>query len=80
MIAAQIEQKMLGKRADWQSADVEIARRTSSAELKIDPVSWLVTWSGSPPRWRKAAAISTCPRRRWSGWSVPRYGWPTTRT
>ena len=36
MIAAQIEQKMLGKRADWQSADVEIARRASNAELKIN--------------------------------------------
>ena len=36
VIAAQIEQKMLGKRADWQSADVEIARRTSNAELKIN--------------------------------------------
>ena len=36
VIAAQIEQKMLGKRADWQTADVEIARRTSRAELKIN--------------------------------------------
>ena len=36
VIAAQIEQKMLGKRADWQSADVEIARRASIAELKIN--------------------------------------------
>ena len=36
VIAAQIEQKMLGQRADWQSADVEIARRTSNAELKIN--------------------------------------------
>ena len=36
VIAAQIEQKMLGKRADWQSADVEIARRASNAELKIN--------------------------------------------
>jgi superfamily II DNA or RNA helicase len=36
VIAAQIEQKMLGRRADWQSADVEIARRTSSAELRIN--------------------------------------------
>ena len=36
VIAAQIEQKMLGKRADWQSADVEIARRSSNAELKIN--------------------------------------------
>jgi superfamily II DNA or RNA helicase len=35
VIAAQIEQKMLGRRADWQSADREIARRTSNAELKI---------------------------------------------
>src|SRR6266700_7079041 len=36
VIAAQIEQKMLGKRADWQSADVEIARRASNAELRIN--------------------------------------------
>jgi len=36
VIAAQIEQKMLGKRADWQSADAEITRRASSAELKIN--------------------------------------------
>ena len=36
VIAAQIEQKMLGKRADWQTADVEIARRASNAELKIN--------------------------------------------
>jgi superfamily II DNA or RNA helicase len=36
VIAAQIEQKMLGKRTDWQSADVEIHRRSGNAELKIN--------------------------------------------
>jgi superfamily II DNA or RNA helicase len=38
VIAAQVEQKMLGRRADWQTADVEIERRTkvSRAELRID--------------------------------------------
>ena len=35
VIAAQIEQKMLGRQADWRTADREIARRTSNAELKI---------------------------------------------
>ena len=35
VIAAQVEQKMLGKRTDWQTADTEIARRASRAELKI---------------------------------------------
>ncbi len=35
VIAAQVEQKMLGRRADWQTADTEIAKRTSKAELKI---------------------------------------------
>ena len=36
VIAAQIEQKMLGKRTHWQSADVEIHRRAGNAELKIN--------------------------------------------
>jgi superfamily II DNA or RNA helicase len=36
VIAAQIEQKMLGRRTDWQTADVEISRRASNAELKIN--------------------------------------------
>jgi superfamily II DNA or RNA helicase len=36
VIAAQVEQKMLGKRADWQHADVEIASRAKRAELKIN--------------------------------------------
>jgi len=37
VIAAQVEQKMLGKRTDWQTADVEIERKAkaSRAELKI---------------------------------------------
>jgi superfamily II DNA or RNA helicase len=37
VIAAQVEQKMLGRRTDWQTADVEIERRTkvSRAELRI---------------------------------------------
>jgi superfamily II DNA or RNA helicase len=35
VIAAQVEQKMLGKRVDWQTADTEIARRASRAELKV---------------------------------------------
>jgi superfamily II DNA or RNA helicase len=36
VIAAQIEQKMLGRRADWQSADAEIAKKRSSARLKVE--------------------------------------------
>ncbi|HET9899325.1 MAG TPA: DISARM system SNF2-like helicase DrmD [Streptosporangiaceae bacterium] len=36
VIEAQIAEKMLGKRSDWQSADVEIRRRASNAELKIN--------------------------------------------
>ncbi|HUY46013.1 MAG TPA: DISARM system SNF2-like helicase DrmD, partial [Streptosporangiaceae bacterium] len=36
VIAAQVEQKMLGKRADWQTADLEIASRAKRAELKIN--------------------------------------------
>ncbi|HUZ55670.1 MAG TPA: DISARM system SNF2-like helicase DrmD, partial [Streptosporangiaceae bacterium] len=36
VIAAQVEQKMLGKRTDWQTADVEIASRAKRAELKIN--------------------------------------------
>ena len=36
VIAAQIEQKMLGKRIEWQTADVEISKRASNAELKIN--------------------------------------------
>jgi hypothetical protein len=35
VIAAQVEQKMLGKRTDWQTADAEIGRRAGRAELKI---------------------------------------------
>jgi len=35
VIAAQVEQKMLGKRTDWQTADAEISRRAGRAELKI---------------------------------------------
>ena len=37
VIAAQIEQKMLGERADWQTADVEIAGRASRARLQDRP-------------------------------------------
>lgn len=36
VIAAQIEQKMVGERADWRAADVEIASRGSKAKLRID--------------------------------------------
>jgi superfamily II DNA or RNA helicase len=35
VIAAQVEQKMLGRRTDWQTADVEIASRAAKASLKI---------------------------------------------
>ncbi len=35
VIAAQVEQKMLGRRTDWQAADVEITRRAGLAELKV---------------------------------------------
>ena len=37
VIAAQVEQKMLGKRGDWQAVDVEIERRArvGRAELKV---------------------------------------------
>ena len=37
VIAAQIEQKMLGRRADWQTADVEIASRAGKAEPEDPP-------------------------------------------
>jgi superfamily II DNA or RNA helicase len=36
VIAAQVEQKMLGRRADWQTADMEIAGRAKRAELKVN--------------------------------------------
>ncbi|HEY3261133.1 MAG TPA: DISARM system SNF2-like helicase DrmD, partial [Pseudonocardiaceae bacterium] len=36
VIAAQIEQKMVGGRADWQTADAEIVTRTARARLKVD--------------------------------------------
>jgi superfamily II DNA or RNA helicase len=36
VIAAQIEQKMIGARADWSGADVEIASRARRARLKVD--------------------------------------------
>ncbi|MGV9248039.1 DISARM system SNF2-like helicase DrmD [Streptomyces sp. NPDC003710] len=36
VIAAQVEQKMLGKRTDWQTADAEITRRSGRAVLKIE--------------------------------------------
>jgi superfamily II DNA/RNA helicase len=35
VIAAQVTEKMLGRRADWQTADAEIADRTSKAALRI---------------------------------------------
>lgn len=35
VIAAQVEQKMLGKRADWQTADTEMRKRAGHAELKV---------------------------------------------
>lgn len=36
VIAAQVEQKMLGRRADWQTADAEISKRSGRATLKIE--------------------------------------------
>ena len=36
MIAAQIEQKMVGDRSDWQTADQEIVKRAERARLKVD--------------------------------------------
>jgi hypothetical protein len=36
VIAAQIEHKMIGERADWNTADVEIASRAGRARLKVD--------------------------------------------
>jgi ERCC4-related helicase len=36
VIAAQVEQKMLGRRADWQSADAEISRRSANARQKVE--------------------------------------------
>jgi len=35
VIAAQVEQKMLGRRVEWQAADAEITRRAAGAELKV---------------------------------------------
>lgn len=36
VISAQVEQKMLGKRAEWQTADAEIDRRASRARLRVE--------------------------------------------
>ncbi|MDQ3578432.1 MAG: DISARM system SNF2-like helicase DrmD, partial [Actinomycetota bacterium] len=36
VIAASVERKMVGERADWQSADVEILSRAKRATLKVD--------------------------------------------
>ncbi len=36
VIAAQVEQKMLGRAADWRAADIEIARRSAGARLKVE--------------------------------------------
>jgi superfamily II DNA or RNA helicase len=36
VIAAQVEQKMLGRRTDWQHAAIEIASRAKRAEFKIN--------------------------------------------
>jgi superfamily II DNA or RNA helicase len=36
VIAAQVEQKMTGRRTDWQVTDVEIDRRASRARLRVE--------------------------------------------
>lgn len=36
VIAAQVEQKMTGKRTDWQVTDAEIGRRASRARLRVE--------------------------------------------
>ncbi|MFD0203851.1 MULTISPECIES: DISARM system SNF2-like helicase DrmD [Saccharothrix] len=36
VIAAQIEQKMVGERSDWQTADREIVQRSGRARLKVE--------------------------------------------
>ncbi|PSL56581.1 SNF2 domain-containing protein [Saccharothrix carnea] len=36
VIAAQIEQKMVGERGDWQTADREITQRAGRAKLKVE--------------------------------------------
>ncbi|MEW2388317.1 DISARM system SNF2-like helicase DrmD [Streptomyces venezuelae] len=36
VIAAQVEQKMLGRRSDWTAADSEIHRRSGKAVLKVE--------------------------------------------
>jgi superfamily II DNA or RNA helicase len=36
VIAAQVEQKMLGRNTDWHAAEVEMANRASRARLKVD--------------------------------------------
>ncbi|MFC6080451.1 DISARM system SNF2-like helicase DrmD [Sphaerisporangium aureirubrum] len=36
IIAARVEEKMLGKRVDWRAADTEIAARASRARLKVE--------------------------------------------
>ncbi|MEU1603106.1 DISARM system SNF2-like helicase DrmD [Micromonospora matsumotoense] len=36
VIAAQVEQKMTGKRTDWQVTDAEITRRAGRARLKVE--------------------------------------------
>jgi hypothetical protein len=41
VIAAQIERKMVGDRADWRAADVEITSRLAKAGSR-----WTATWPG----------------------------------
>jgi superfamily II DNA or RNA helicase len=36
VIAAQVEQKMLGRRSDWTTADAEMRKRSGKAVLKVD--------------------------------------------
>lgn len=36
VIAAQVEQKMLGRRSDWTTADAEITKRSGKAVLKVE--------------------------------------------
>ncbi|WP_329812273.1 DISARM system SNF2-like helicase DrmD [Streptomyces sp. GSL17-113] len=36
VIAAQVEQKMLGRRSDWTTAEAEIRKRSSRAALKVE--------------------------------------------
>lgn len=48
VIAAQVEQKMLGRRSSWTTADAEITKRSGKASSRssgTSPVTWSAWWT-----------------------------------